>query len=133
MFQRIKHELLLREKCNVIVVNWIGGAGPPYPQAVANTRLVGAMTARLASQLIEVGGVQARRIHAIGHSLGAHTCGYLGYHLRVQYGHTLGRITGEFAFGNTSNVLKNISRTKSYELTGHRINLATPSASGIER
>lgn len=78
------------------MVNWIGGAGPPYPQAVANTRLVGAMTARLVSQIIEISGVQASRIHVIGHSLGAHTCGYIGYYLRVQYGHNLGRITGKF-------------------------------------
>lgn len=107
---RAKQELLLREHCNVIVVNWIGGAGPPYPQAVANTRLVGAMTARLASQLIEVGGVQPRRIHAIGHSLGAHTCGYLGHHLRSQYGYNLGRITGldpaEPHFSNTSPMVR---------------------------
>ncbi|XP_063992120.1 pancreatic triacylglycerol lipase-like [Diachasmimorpha longicaudata] len=107
---RAKQELLLREECNVIVVNWIGGAGPPYPQAVANTRLVGAMTARLASQLIEVGGVQPRRIHAIGHSLGAHTCGYLGYQLRSQYGYHLGRITGldpaEPHFSNTSPMVR---------------------------
>ncbi|XP_011306825.1 pancreatic triacylglycerol lipase [Fopius arisanus] len=107
---RAKLELLLREDCNVIVVNWIGGAGPPYPQAVANTRLVGAMTARLASQLIEVGGVPPRRIHAIGHSLGAHTCGYLGYHLRSRYGYRLGRITGldpaEPHFSHTSPMVR---------------------------
>ncbi|XP_043279653.1 pancreatic triacylglycerol lipase-like [Venturia canescens] len=107
---RTKRELLIREDCNVVVVNWIGGAGPPYPQAVANTRLVGAMTARMAAQLIEIGGVSTSRIHAIGHSLGAHTCGYIGYHLRIQYGYTLGRITGldpaEPHFSNTSPMVR---------------------------
>ena len=103
--QRTKNELLIREDCNVVVVNWIGGAGPPYPQAVANTRLVGAMTARLAAQLIEFGHVPVRRMHAIGHSLGAHTSGYVGYQLRFKYGYTLGRITGKliinfFQFSN---------------------------------
>lgn len=88
-------ELLLRENCDVIVVNWIGGAGPPYTQAVANTRLVGAMTARLVSQLVQFGGVNPSKIHCIGHSLGAHTCGYVGYFLRHSYGIQLGRITGE--------------------------------------
>lgn len=87
-------EILVREDSNVVVVNWIGGAGPPYTQAVANTRLVGAMTARLASQLIEIGKILPTKIHVIGHSLGAHTAGYVGYHLRVQYGYSLGRITG---------------------------------------
>lgn len=88
-------ELLTKEDSNVVIVNWIGGAGPPYTQAVANTRLVGAMTARLAYQLIEVGRVDSTKIHCIGHSLGAHTCGYIGYTLRQTYDHKLGRITGK--------------------------------------
>lgn len=87
-------ELLIREDCNVVIVNWLAGAGPPYTQAVANTRLVGAMTARLAYQLIEVGGIPSSRMHCIGHSLGAHTCGYVGYTLSNQYDYKLGRITG---------------------------------------
>ena len=93
--QRLMKELLIREDCNVLIVNWIGGAGPPYTQAVANTRLVGAMTARLAYKLVEVGGIDSTRMHCIGHSLGAHTCGYIGYALRHTYDHKLGRITGE--------------------------------------
>lgn len=88
-------ELLLREDCNVVVVNWIAGSGPPYTQAVANTRLVGAMTARLATQVIEIGEISPSRMHCIGHSLGAHTAGYVGYTLRVRYNYNLGRITGE--------------------------------------
>lgn len=87
-------ELLLKEDCNVIIVNWLDGAGPPYTQAVANTRLVGAMTARLAAQLIEIGEISSSRMHCIGHSLGAHTCGYVGYILSYRYGYKLGRITG---------------------------------------
>lgn len=93
--QKMMRELLIRDDVNVVIVSWIGGAGPPYTQAVANTRLVGAMLGRLASQIIQTAHVQPSRVHCIGHSLGAHTCGYLGYNLRVQYGHKLGRITGE--------------------------------------
>ncbi|KAK9303172.1 hypothetical protein QLX08_004964 [Tetragonisca angustula] len=107
---RLMKELLIRETCNVLIVNWIGGAGPPYTQAVANTRLVGAMTARLANQLIEVGGIDSTRMHCIGHSLGAHTCGYIGYTLRHTYYHKLGRITGldpaEPHFSNTSTMVR---------------------------
>ncbi|XP_053979275.1 pancreatic triacylglycerol lipase-like isoform X1 [Hylaeus volcanicus] len=103
-------ELLLREDCNVVIVNWIGGAGPPYTQAVANTRLVGAMTARLASQIIKIGGMDAAKMHCIGHSLGAHTCGYIGYFMRHSYQHQLGRITGldpaEPHFSNTSTMVR---------------------------
>lgn len=92
---RMVKELLIREDCNVVVVNWMNGAGPPYTQAVANTRLVGAMTARLASQLIGVGGIAPEKMHVIGHSLGGHTAGYVGYHLRTSYSYILGRITGK--------------------------------------
>lgn len=87
--------LLRREDCNVVVVNWITGAGPPYTQAVANTRLVGAMTARLANQIIKISGLEDSQLHVIGHSLGAHTAGYVGYHLQHQYNFKLGRITGK--------------------------------------
>ncbi|EFN77854.1 pancreatic lipase-related protein 2 [Harpegnathos saltator] len=107
---RMVKELLIREDCNVAVVNWIRGAEPPYTQAVANTRLVGAMTARLAHQLITVGGIAPEKMHIIGHSLGAHTAGYVGYYLRTSYNHILGRITGldpaEPHFSNTSPLVR---------------------------
>ncbi|XP_012258087.2 pancreatic triacylglycerol lipase-like [Athalia rosae] len=107
---RMMNELLIREDCNVLVVNWLAGAGPPYTQAVANTRIVGAMTARLAAQIVNVGGFSAGKFHIIGHSLGAHTAGYVGYNLRVQYSITLGRITGldpaEPHFSNTSPMVR---------------------------
>lgn len=83
------------EDCNVVIVNWKNGSQPPYTQAVANTRLIGAMTARLAAQLIEVENISPSKIHCVGHSLGAHTCGYVGYNLRTKYGYKLGRITGK--------------------------------------
>ncbi|KAL6257487.1 hypothetical protein P5V15_011057 [Pogonomyrmex californicus] len=107
---RMMKELLLREDCNVVIVNWIAGAGPPYTQAVANTRLVGAMTARLAAQLIEITQIPLSKTHCIGHSLGAHTCGYVGYTLRKRYGYKLGRITGldpaEPHFSHTSPMVR---------------------------
>ncbi|KAG5327462.1 LIPR2 protein, partial [Pseudoatta argentina] len=102
---RVMKELLLREDCNVVIVNWLAGAGPPYTQAVANTRLVGAITARMAALLIEITELLPSKMHCIGHSLGAHTCGYVGFHLRVRYNYTLARITGldpaEPHFSNT--------------------------------
>lgn len=45
--------LLNRDDVNVICVDWMLGASPPYSQAVANTRLVGAMIAHLI-KLIQV-------------------------------------------------------------------------------
>lgn len=46
--------LLNRQELNVICVDWMLGAAPPYTQAVANTRLVGAMIAHLI-RIIQVG------------------------------------------------------------------------------
>ena len=46
----LKTELLRREDCNVILVDWPKGAKGPfwnYRQAAWNTRLVGAQTAEL--------------------------------------------------------------------------------------
>jgi hypothetical protein len=37
----LSDELLKKHDANVVVVDWNGGSGPPYAQAVANIRLVG--------------------------------------------------------------------------------------------
>jgi Lipase. len=52
LLQKMTKELLKLLDCNVIVVDWGNGSGPPYPQAVANIRVVGAMTAHLINNLI---------------------------------------------------------------------------------
>lgn len=72
------------EDCSVIVVDWHKGSVPPYTQAVANIRLVGAITAYLLSDIARYTGEQKlNRVHCIGHSLGAHMCGYVGYTLQT--------------------------------------------------
>jgi hypothetical protein len=46
------NELLKAEpNSNVIAVDWQGGSGPPYAQAVANIRLVGRAVAQLINKL----------------------------------------------------------------------------------
>ncbi|KAL8590472.1 hypothetical protein ACOMHN_011685 [Nucella lapillus] len=84
------HVLLQNEAVNVITVNWGAGAGFPYPQAVANTRLVGAELARLITLLGLHKGVSANKFHLIGHSLGAHVAGHAGRTLRGK----ISRISG---------------------------------------
>lgn len=79
----ISKTLLQQENCTIIVIDWQGGSNPPYTQAVANIRLVGVMTAHL---LNDIANYTKRKnlddVHCIGHSLGAHLCGYVGYTLQ---------------------------------------------------
>jgi pancreatic triacylglycerol lipase len=43
----MKDELLKYDDYNVILLDWGGGSKPPYTQATANTRVVGAELAKL--------------------------------------------------------------------------------------
>ncbi|KAG7167851.1 pancreatic lipase-related protein 2-like [Homarus americanus] len=86
-------ELLRKSDQNVIVVDWSVGARPPYTQAVANIRLVGAQVAYLMHSLIKFADVPVSAFHLIGHSLGSHLSGHTGTYLREMYDLTLPRIT----------------------------------------
>ena len=79
----------------VVLIDWGGGSSPPYVQAVANIRLVGAITAHVIHMVYEELGLKnLHNFHFIGHSLGSHLAGYAGYHLQKDFGLKLGRITG---------------------------------------
>ncbi|XP_076462116.1 pancreatic lipase-related protein 2-like [Babylonia areolata] len=83
--QKMKDAFLELEDSNVIVVHWQEGARMPmYPNAVANTRLVGRQLRLLLVKLVEEAGLQLDRTHLVGHSLGAHTSGYAGRDLEGQ-------------------------------------------------
>ncbi|XP_030764164.1 pancreatic triacylglycerol lipase-like [Sitophilus oryzae] len=93
--QRMVQELLSVEDCNIIIVDWHGGSSPPYTQAVANIRLIGRMTAHLLGDIAQhTERYSLEHVHCIGHSLGAHLCGYVGYTVQDEFNLTLGRITG---------------------------------------
>ncbi|XP_017022656.1 pancreatic triacylglycerol lipase [Drosophila kikkawai] len=78
-----------------VLIDWGGGASPPYVQAVANIRLVGAITAHVVHMLYEELRLpNLDNVHIIGHSLGAHLSGYAGYHLQRDFGLKAARITG---------------------------------------
>ena len=74
---------------NVIAVVWTKGTNDGYCQAVANTRVVGALLANMVKILHNTTNLDYGSVHLIGHSLGAHVCGYAGKRLLG-----LGRITG---------------------------------------
>ncbi|CAH0555316.1 unnamed protein product [Brassicogethes aeneus] len=90
------HELIKQDpKCSVIAVDWRGGSGPPYTQAVANIRLVGVITAHLIAEIARhTKHLKLDQVHLIGHSLGAHLSGYAGYTLQKEFNLKLGRISG---------------------------------------
>ena len=93
----IKNNLLLKENANVIVVDWKEGAMTlltkntfssehfqDYLKAAQNTKIVGNVTANFLIQA----NINSKKVHCIGHSLGAHACGFIGKHMK------LNRITG---------------------------------------
>ena len=81
---------IFQDDFNVIVVDWQHGAGLPYEQATANTRVVGAQIAQLFDKLSQLTGVTSGSVHIIGHSLGSHIAGYAGERIP-----NLARITGQ--------------------------------------
>ncbi|XP_076440990.1 inactive pancreatic lipase-related protein 1-like [Babylonia areolata] len=75
---RMREEFLRMDNFNVIVVAWGPGARALYPKSVANTRVIGAVTAHFLTSLKEEYNVSMSRVHLLGHSLGAHVAGYVG-------------------------------------------------------
>ncbi|XP_046682440.1 LOW QUALITY PROTEIN: uncharacterized protein LOC124368929 [Homalodisca vitripennis] len=85
----MRSALMSVEDCNVICVDWEGGATlPNYVRAAANARLVGKQLAMLIQGLQKL-GLSLQNIHMIGFSLGAHVAGFAGAELK-----NLSRITG---------------------------------------
>ncbi|KAL4708365.1 hypothetical protein ACJJTC_019601 [Scirpophaga incertulas] len=86
----MRSALMAVEECNVVCVDWEGGATMPnYLRAAANTRLVGKQLAMLLQGLAEHIDLKFEDVHLIGFSLGAHVAGFSGSELR-----NISRITG---------------------------------------
>lgn len=91
----MKDELLAVEDMNVILVDWQKGAkAPNYYQAVANTRTVGAIIARLLVDFNAFFSMPFENVRLGGHSLGSHIMGYAGKEVFRLTGKKIGRITG---------------------------------------
>ncbi len=82
-------------KINAISVDWRKGAKIlDYPQAAANSQLVGRQIGFLARRLVESGAIKAENIYVAGHSLGGQVAGYAGKYFHQLTGSKIGRITG---------------------------------------
>ena len=92
-----------RDNLSVLTVDWRKGAGTrgwwdfdydsAYNRAAANTRYIGAVTQRFIRNL-EITHRSKVKVHCIGHSLGAHACGFLGNEMEDDTKEKLWRITG---------------------------------------
>ncbi|GBM23928.1 Pancreatic lipase-related protein 2 [Araneus ventricosus] len=83
-------EFLNQNDTNVMIVDWSKGSQPPYIQAVANARVVGAEIARMVNALKKFGNLTTSMLHIVGHGLGAHVAGYAGQSILPM----VNRITG---------------------------------------
>jgi len=113
-YEKMKTEIIQDRSTGVIIVDWIEGSKidvshlqdrgvvsilldfvnlGPYQQAAANTRYIGAAMAMVTANIRKVMS-QDPFMHCIGHSLGAHACGFLGKALLKLSADPLGRITG---------------------------------------
>ncbi|RWS05657.1 pancreatic lipase-related protein 2-like protein [Dinothrombium tinctorium] len=79
---------LVPEEFNIFGVDWSKGAETNYMQAVANTRVVGALTAHFINKLVQFENARIDNIHFIGFNLGAYISSYVGTYQKI------GRLTG---------------------------------------
>ena len=93
-----KFNFKLKENSNVLVVAWgNGSAFPLYNNASSNIRLVGKQAGLVINDIrsvFYVANPTSFNVHCIGHSLGAHTCGYASRASTIPFA----RITGFHTF-----------------------------------
>ncbi|XP_002413330.5 pancreatic lipase-related protein 2 [Ixodes scapularis] len=90
----MKDALLQEEDCNVIIVDWSRGAKTlNYVFAAGNSALVGRQLSLLTQRLLKAYGLNASRVHCIGHSLGGHAAGFFGRHFKEKTSMLIGRIS----------------------------------------
>lgn len=94
--QDIKDAFLDEEDCNVIIIDWSGGAQQlSYIKASGNTALVGREASLLVQRLIEThrNTLSADQVHIVGFSLGGQIAGFFGRHFKHTTGKLIPRIT----------------------------------------
>ncbi|XP_077505776.1 pancreatic lipase-related protein 2-like isoform X1 [Amblyomma americanum] len=94
--QDIKDAFLDAEDCNVIIIDWSGGAQLlSYIKAAGNTALVGREASLLVQRLIEThrNTLSVDQVHIVGFSLGGQIAGFFGRHFKHTTGKLVPRIT----------------------------------------
>ncbi|XP_069679655.1 inactive pancreatic lipase-related protein 1-like isoform X2 [Periplaneta americana] len=86
----MKNAYLNNVDANVFIVDWgVGASDGEYNRVCANIRIVAAEVTRLSKYLLQKERASPARFHMIGHSLGAHTSGYVAKKIPG-----IGRVTG---------------------------------------
>ena len=88
-----------RRNFNVIGIDWHEMAQEPYYYSAAkNTETVGKFIGQklVADILISTLNQDPKKIHAIGHSLGAHVSGHIGRKVQNINNAKIGRVTGKY-------------------------------------
>ncbi len=98
------------ENLNVIIVAWGPGAEfPYYNNAATNIRIVGKEISLLVNLIKEIYyGIDPHtfRIHCVGHSLGAHTCGNAGSNSEIRFDRITGLDPANQFFENTNELVR---------------------------
>lgn len=90
--QSIKDAFLEKYDANVFIVDWGDIAGDPYWNAARYPQHVGNYTADFLTFLV-TSGADAKKMHIVGHSLGAHLSGFTGKGM-ISRGNQVARVTG---------------------------------------
>ena len=91
-FQDLKDNILGQTNANVFCVDWSVPAGSYiYAEVVPKVPKIGQMVAHFINKLLNLMNTSTNDMHCIGHSLGAHVCGFAGSAL---FPDKLAQITG---------------------------------------
>ena len=102
--------ILNKEEVNVFAVDWgLGAPFPLYNNASTNTRLVGRQVGLFINLIREkyyASNPKALKVHCIGHSLGAHTCGYASNTAKIRFNRISGMDPAGPFFEDTDPILR---------------------------
>lgn len=79
---------------NIIIVDYQKYGNLSYPISIVKARMVGDYVGKVIASLHQQSKLRFEDVHAIGHSLGAHVCGFVGKTVNALSGKKIGRITG---------------------------------------
>lgn len=95
--QMVKDAYLQTRDVNIIIVNWSSISKRSYVTAKYFIRYIGLDVAIFIHFLADNLGLEMDKLGLVGHSLGAHICGVVGYNLNGEADRILGRLYNDFS------------------------------------